>query len=67
MILLYVFSEGADMATKEMQIEFLSYKFGSFWDFPKQPDQKITEVKYIFYGPVTPASITKIRVQNFRR
>ena len=54
-----MFSDDADTAVKEVEIEFLRYKFGGFWDFPKRPDKKIIEVKYVFYGHVLPASMTK--------
>ena len=33
-----MFSEDADTALKEGEIEFLCYKYGGFWDFPKWPD-----------------------------
>ena len=34
-----------------------------FWDFPKWPDKKIMEVKYMFYGLVLPATITKSQLE----
>ena len=57
--MLELFSDDADTAVKEVEIEFLCYKFSGFWDFSKRPDKKIIEVKYIFYGPVLSASVTK--------
>ena len=47
----------------EVEIEFLCCKYGGFWDFPKWPDVKIMEVKYIFYGPVLPATITETQFE----
>ena len=57
--MLQVLSEDADTEVKEVEIEFLRYKFGGFGDFPKRPDKKMIEVKYMFCVPVLPASITK--------
>ena len=48
-----------DMVVKEVEIEFLCCKYDGFWNIPKSQDMKIVEVKYIFYGPVLPAAITK--------
>ena len=48
-----------DMVVKEVEIEFLCCKYDGFWNIPKSRDMKIVEVKYIFYGPVLPAAITK--------
>ena len=45
---------------KKVEIEFLCCKYGGFWNFPKWPDMKIMQLKYIFYGPVLPAKITKL-------
>ena len=54
-----MFSEDAHTAVKRVEIKFLCVKYGGFWNFPKWPDIKITDVKYIFCGPVTCATITK--------
>ena len=54
-----VFSEDAHMAVKEVDIKFLRCKYGGFVDFPKWPNKKIMEVKYILYGPVLPSTVTK--------
>ena len=58
-------SEDVEMAVKEVEIEFLRYIFDGFWNFPKRPDKKITDVKYVFYGPVLPALIATILVKIF--
>ena len=42
-----------------MEIQFLHYVNGGFWDFPKSEDVKIIDVKFIILGPVLPASTTK--------
>ena len=44
---------------KEVEIEFLCCKYGGFWDFPKWPDMKIMQLKYIFCV-VLSATITKL-------
>ena len=54
-----MFSEDAYMAVEEVEIEFLCCKYGGFWDFSKWPDKTIMDVKYILFGPVLPATITK--------
>ena len=53
-----VFSNDDDTDATMAEIEFLQYKFDGIWDFPKRPDIKIIEIKYIFYGPITPSSTT---------
>ena len=53
-----MFSEDAHTAVKRKELNSCC-KYGGFWDFPKWPDIKIMEVKYIFCGPVLHATITK--------
>ena len=42
----------------EAEIQFLHYKL-SVWDFPKRANEKIINVKYIFFGPVNPTTTTR--------
>ena len=50
-----MFPEDADMERSGDWIPANScYKFDGIWNFPKQPDKKIIEVKYIFNGLVLP-------------
>ena len=51
------------MGVKEVETEFLCCKYGGFLGFSKMVDKKIMEVKYIFYGPVLPATIIKSRFE----
>lgn len=55
-----MFPEDEDMERNRDWIPANScYKFDGIWNFPKQPDKKIIEVKYIFYAPVLPPSVSK--------
>ena len=50
-----MFPEDEDMERNRDWIPANScYKFDGIWNFPKQPDKKIIEVKYIFNGLVLP-------------
>ena len=40
---------------------FLHYKHDGFWDFPKTLNVKITDAKFVFYGPSTPLPPKKHR------
>ena len=54
-----MFSEDTGTVVKEVKVEFLCYKFSGFEEFLKWSDKTTIEMKYIFYGQVFAASITK--------
>ena len=50
-----MFPEDADMErSRDWILANSCYRFDGIWNFPKQPDKKIIEVKYIFNGLVLP-------------
>ena len=53
-----VFCEDEDEPASSAEFNFLHYSCG-YWDFPKKPDKKIVEVKYVFFGPCVPVETTK--------
>ena len=42
-----------------MEIKFLRYTNGRFWDFLESEDVKIIDVQFVILGPVVPASTIK--------
>ena len=54
-----MFPEDTGTVVKEVKVEFLCYKFGGFEEFLKWSGKTTIEMRYIFYGPVFAASVTK--------
>ena len=43
-----------DSEATSVEINFLQYVSDAYWDFPKNEDVKIVELKFVFYGPANP-------------
>ena len=41
-----------------VEFSFLRYRGDDMWDFPKQLDIEMVEIKYVFYGPCSPEVVT---------
>ena len=44
---------------RDVEIKFVHYGEGGFWEFPKKDDQKLVHPKFVFYGPCKPSEIRK--------
>ena len=54
-----MFSDDADAPATSVENSVLQYKHDGFCDFPKIPDVKIIDTKFVFYGASTPLAPTK--------
>ena len=45
----------SDDDAEKVEMTFLRYKSDGLWVFPRQLDKEIFSVKYLFFGPVSPA------------
>ena len=41
-----------------VEFSLLRYRGNDMWDFPKQLDIEMVEIKYVFYGPCSPKVVT---------
>ena len=49
----------ADADAHEVNISFLEYKGNGFWDFPEKRKELQVEVRFLFFGPVTPVEVSR--------
>ena len=61
---LNVFANDSDDDAEKVEMTFLRYKSDGLWVFPRQLDKEIVSVKYLFFGPVSPA-VTSVRGFRF--
>ena len=54
-----VFSDKPESPGSKVEIKFLRYTNGRFWDFLESEDIKIIDVQFVILGPVVPASTIK--------
>ena len=55
-----MFSDEPDSEATNVEINFLHYASDGYWDFLKNEDIKIVDLKFVFCGPATPLSTSKI-------
>ena len=56
---IWVFSDDNDSHATLVEINFVHYVSGGYWEFPKKVNEKLFHIKFVFIGPVTLKSITK--------
>ena len=54
-----MFSDDNDSLATQVEINFLCYVSGGYWEFPKKVNEKLGDMMFVFIGPVTLKSITK--------
>ena len=53
----HVFSEDSDEPADKVQINFLKYSSGGYWDIRKKSKPEIIDAKYVFMGPCIPSEL----------